>query len=347
MAGMGINGGIVGAPTPPAGGMGAQFASMNGGDNIQSIMNGTYGKGMEQSFKEFCDRPENKPMIIKHQQSEVRKAMRLQRKMKAMEFKEKVMESDYDAQKNMAPFLENRVLRKIVQTFTNDPRNDFSKWANNPLVIRMLTKAKEMMDEGRMSEDEAEHLILKQLNDPNHISHHDFKLKTKQVVRLATDQLVPALNEQLQHRRKGNDLYKAKKFKQALKCYNDGISICNFVVGMSGPDQKEIDINKVACLLNIAACNIAMKDYGQAIRNSTEAVELDPLNVKALLRRAKAYIGRREYQSAKKDLDKVKDLEPWNWEAEEEERRMAKMKRKDLEKDKEFSKEIFTVPDEE
>lgn len=65
---------------------------------------------------------------------------------------------------------------------------------------------------------------------------------------------------------------------------------------MSGPDQKEIDINKVACLLNIAACNIAMKDYGQAIRNSTEAVELDPLNVKALLRRAKAYIGRREYQ---------------------------------------------------
>lgn len=64
----------------------------------------------------------------------------------------------------MAPFLENRVLRKIVQTFTNDPRNDFSKWANNPLVIRMLTKAKEMMDEGRMSEDEAEHLILKQLN---------------------------------------------------------------------------------------------------------------------------------------------------------------------------------------
>jgi hypothetical protein len=174
----------------------------------------------EASFKEFCERPENKPMLIKHQQSEVRKAMRLNRKMKAMvrnasavgyawtprghavssgsehaarrglsggherqtqrrlavrrevtpmactsqEFKEKVMESDYDAQKNMAPFLENKVLRKIVQTFTNDPRNDFSKWANNPLVIRMLTKAKELMDEGRMTEDEAEHLILQQLN---------------------------------------------------------------------------------------------------------------------------------------------------------------------------------------
>ena len=66
-------------------------------------------------------------------------------------------------------------------------------------------------------------------------------------------------------------------------------------VGMSGPDQREIDVNKVACLLNVAACNIAMKDYGQAVKHSTEAVELDPKNVKALLRRAKALIGRREY----------------------------------------------------
>jgi len=227
--------GITGMPVAPSsmGGIGSAMSGANGGDNIQSIMNGTYGKAMEASFKEFCERPENKPMLIKHQQSEVRKAMRLNRKMKAMEFKEKVMESDYDAQKNMAPFLENKVLRKIVQTFTNDPRNDFSKWANNPLVIRMLTKAKELMDEGRMTEDEAEHLILQQLNDPSHAAHHDFKLKTKQVVRLGTDQLVPALNEQLQERRKGNDLYKARKFNAALKHYNNGLSICNFVVGMS------------------------------------------------------------------------------------------------------------------
>jgi hypothetical protein len=43
-----------------------------------------WGVAQEASFKEFCDRPENKPMLIKHQQSEVRKAMRLNRKMKAM-----------------------------------------------------------------------------------------------------------------------------------------------------------------------------------------------------------------------------------------------------------------------
>jgi hypothetical protein len=38
----------------------------------------------EASFKEFCERPENKMQMVKHQQSEMRKAQRLQRKMQAM-----------------------------------------------------------------------------------------------------------------------------------------------------------------------------------------------------------------------------------------------------------------------
>jgi hypothetical protein len=55
-----------------------------------------------------------------------------------------VLESDYEAQKNIAPFLENKVLRRIIKTFTNDPKSDFAKWARNPLVIEMLTKAKDV-----------------------------------------------------------------------------------------------------------------------------------------------------------------------------------------------------------
>jgi hypothetical protein len=50
---------------------------------------------------------------------------------------------------------------------------------------------------------------------------------------------------QIQERRKGNDLYKARKFDSALKHYQKAFGIMNFVVGMSGADQKEIDANKV------------------------------------------------------------------------------------------------------
>eukprot|EP00959_Pyramimonas_sp_CCMP1952_P198053 4142672-Pyramimonas_sp.AAC.3 len=38
-----VYGGIVGAPTAPSG-IGGSMASQSGGDNIQSIMDGTYGK---------------------------------------------------------------------------------------------------------------------------------------------------------------------------------------------------------------------------------------------------------------------------------------------------------------
>jgi hypothetical protein len=59
-----------------------------------------------------------------------------------------VLESEYEAQRSIAPFLENRVLRRIVQSFANDPRGDFSKWALNPAVLKLLREAKRQMDEG-------------------------------------------------------------------------------------------------------------------------------------------------------------------------------------------------------
>ena len=56
-----------------------------------------------------------------------------------------MLESELEAQKNIAPFLENRVLRRVIQTFTNDPSGDFGKWASNPRVIEMLREAKRMV----------------------------------------------------------------------------------------------------------------------------------------------------------------------------------------------------------
>lgn len=59
-----------------------------------------------------------------------------------------VLASEYEAQKAVAPFLHTPVLRRIVQTFTNDERGDFGKWATNPRVIEMLREAQRIIDEG-------------------------------------------------------------------------------------------------------------------------------------------------------------------------------------------------------
>lgn len=149
----------------------------------------------EASFKEFLARPENQPILEKHQRKEVKQALKLQEKIHALKFRSTVVESDYDAQLSIAPFLRNKVLKKVVMTFANDPNGDFEKWAKNPRVIEMLSTAQKMMDEGRVTENEMEEYFIRLLKDPSNEFHEEFEAKTKQVARLPTDQLVQALNE--------------------------------------------------------------------------------------------------------------------------------------------------------
>ena len=58
----------------------------------------------------------------------------------------------------------------------------------------------------------------------------------------------------------------AKKFDDARQKYDEALSIVTIVSGMSGGDQKEIDTNRAACLMNIAAVCMAVKDFGEAVR---------------------------------------------------------------------------------
>ncbi len=55
-----------------------------------------------------------------------------------------------------------------------------------------------------------------------------------------------------------------------------------------------MDTNRVAVLLNIAAVAMARKQFGTATRLCSRALVLEPRNVKALLRRAKANMGTHE-----------------------------------------------------
>lgn len=316
--GAGINGGITANETGPPGMAGLAGAPADPQRELQQIMDGagSAGRAFEHQFKEFCDRPENRPLVERHHRMEYRKAQRAGRKMKVAQFQDKVLSADYDAQKNVAPFLENRVLKRVVHTFCNDPLNDFGKWARNPEVLRLLNSAKALMDSGKVTEDQMEYMLLQQLQDPANPHHAEFELKTRQKVRVPTEQLVSALNEHLEVRRKGNDLYQAKRFAEALQQYRRALSVVELVVGLSGEDQKEVDTNRIAVQLNIAAVHIARQDFGQAVEACNAALDLKPSNVKALLRRSKALLGRHEYGSALEDLERVKALEPWNAEAE-------------------------------
>merc|ERR1719460_318536 len=184
------------------------------------------------------------------------------------------------------------------------------------------------MDSGKVTEEEMERHMVAFLKSDANPGRAEFELKTRQKVRVPTEQLVSALNEHLEVRRKGNDLYQAKRFAEALQQYRRALSVVELVVGLSGEDQKEVDTNRIAVQLNIAAVHIARQDFGQAVEACNAALDLKPSNVKALLRRSKALLGRHEYGSALEDLERVKALEPWNAEAEAVEARVRAARRR-------------------
>ena len=139
--------------------------------------------------------------------------------------------------------------------------------------------------------------------------------------RLATDQLVTALNEhvrsvppllpyccrahswslyltalQLTERRRGNDYFRKGLLDKAMCQYQRAHTVLDMIEGMGKDDQEEIDINKSVVLLNIAAVQLARQEFAAAADSCSAALKLQPDNIKGLVRRAKCYSNMHEYK---------------------------------------------------
>jgi hypothetical protein len=115
---------------------------------------------------------------------------------------------------------------------------------------------------------------------------------------------------QLSERRAGNEAYRAGNYAEALNRYERARSIVELVRGLSRADQMEVDVNRVTVLCNIAAARLAVGEYGAAAGACTAALEIDPGCLKALARRAKAHIGRHEYEAAAADVAALRGQGP-------------------------------------
>lgn len=77
--------------------------------------------------------------------------------------------------------------------------------------------------------------------------------------------------------------------------------------------KKRILELKINTFLNISACNIKVKDFGAAAAACNEVFKLDPTNLRAYYRRARATAlpvnaGVPEFRKALKDIDKLLSL---------------------------------------
>ncbi|GMJ08993.1 rotamase FKBP 1, FK506 BINDING PROTEIN 62 [Hibiscus trionum] len=129
----------------------------------------------------------------------------------------------------------------------------------------------------------------------------------------------------------GNVLFKAGKYVRASKRYEKAVKYINYDTSFSVEEKKQSKALKVACNLNNAACKLKLKDYKEAEKLCTKVLELESSNVKALYRRAQAYIHLADLDLAEFDIKKALELDPDN--------REIKMEYKVLkEKMKEYNK---------
>lgn len=152
--------------------------------------------------------------------------------------------------------------------------------------------------------------------------------KEKESWDMNTDEKIEAAGKK---KEEGNVLFKAGKYAKASKRYEKAVKFIEYDSSFSEEEKKQAKALKVACNLNNAACKLKLKDYKQAEKLCTKVLELESRNVKALYRRAQAYIQLADLDLAEFDIKKALEIDPDN--------RDVKLEHKALkEKMKEYNK---------
>lgn len=153
-------------------------------------------------------------------------------------------------------------------------------------------------------------------------------LKEKESWDMNTEEKIEAAGKK---KEEGNALFKAGKYLRASKRYEKAAKYIEYDNSFSEEQKTQSKTLKITCNLNNAACKLKLKDYKQAEKLCTKVLELESTNVKALYRRAQAYMNMADLDLAEFDIKKALEIDPNN--------RDVKLEYKALkEKVKEFNK---------
>ena len=109
------------------------------------------------------------------------------------------------------------------------------------------------------------------------------------------------------YKSKGNDHFKKGEYTMAAMFYSKSLK---YIIS-TGKDSKEDCLElKLACMGNMSACQLKLKQYQDTIRNCNKILQKQPHNSKALYRRGVAYFALRDLERSEIDLLEAKKLEP-------------------------------------
>uniref|UniRef100_A0A5B7C990 peptidylprolyl isomerase n=1 Tax=Davidia involucrata TaxID=16924 RepID=A0A5B7C990_DAVIN len=110
----------------------------------------------------------------------------------------------------------------------------------------------------------------------------------------------------------GNILFKKGKYRRAGKKYDKAADYVSDDGSFGDDAQKLVKALRVSCWLNGAACSLKLNDFQGAIKLCSKVLDIEFYNVKALYRRAQAYMETADLHLAKLDINKALDADPQN-----------------------------------
>ncbi|XP_061363757.1 peptidyl-prolyl cis-trans isomerase FKBP62-like isoform X2 [Gastrolobium bilobum] len=177
---------------------------------------------------------------------------------------------------------------------------------------------------------------------PNTTVYYEVELlsfvKEKESWDLNTQEKIEAAGKK---KEEGNALFKAGKYERASNRYEKAIRFIEYDSSLSDEEKQQTKALKITCNLNNAACKLKLKDYKQAEKLCTKVLELDSRNVKALYRRAQAYIHLVDLDLAEMDIKKALEIEPDNRDVKIEYKILKEKVREYNKKDAQFYGSIF------
>ncbi|XP_058735862.1 70 kDa peptidyl-prolyl isomerase-like [Vicia villosa] len=163
-------------------------------------------------------------------------------------------------------------------------------------------------------------------------------VKEKESWDMTTQEKIEAAGKK---KEEGNALFKAGKHERASKRYEKAMKYIEYDSTFSDEEKQQTKTLKITCNLNNAACKLKLKDYKQTEKLCTKVLELDSRNVKALYRRAQAYIHLVDLDLAEMDIKKALEIDPDNRDVKIEYKRLKDKVREYNKKDAQFYGNIF------
>ncbi|XP_019498110.1 PREDICTED: sperm-associated antigen 1 [Hipposideros armiger] len=128
------------------------------------------------------------------------------------------------------------------------------------------------------------------VNNKSHLSKIETRIDTAGLTEKEKDFLATREKE------KGNEAFNSGDYEEAVKYYTRSLSV----------------LPTIAAYNNRAQAELKLQNWDSAFQDCEKVLELEPGNLKALLRRATTYKHQNKLQEAIEDLSKVLDIEPDN-----------------------------------